>query len=63
VIPLFIRKKTGSVRVELKFEKSLAAALTLILYYETQELIAIDQFRQVGHPILFYGHYFTSFVK
>jgi hypothetical protein len=41
-------EKTGSVRVELKFKRALATALTLIVYYETQGLIEIDQFRQVS---------------
>jgi hypothetical protein len=41
-------EKTGSVRVDLKFKLALKSALTLIVYYETQAIKEIDQYRQVS---------------
>lgn len=41
-------EKTGSVKIDLKFKTGLTEAITLLVYYETNSMIEIDQFRQVS---------------
>lgn len=39
--------KSGSVKIDLKFRNGLSDAVTLLVYYETNGMIEIDQYRQV----------------
>jgi hypothetical protein len=41
-------EKSGSVRLELKFQKGLTEALNCLIYSEQQKVLEIDKFRQMS---------------